>query len=193
MAAKKSVFDVETSAIKTALEALETIADVNNRQLALNFIAARLKLKVSVSATPEGTRGTADLPVANDDSNGGTAPPLKQWFASKKPLNDVERLACLAFYLRHYANTPSFKTKDLTKANTDAAGPSISNMAQASQNAMRQSGYITSAGGKGGHRQITARGEALVEALPDRDAVKRALADHPKRKASKKRATKARG
>ena len=45
----------------------------------------------------------------------------KEFLLEKKPSTDVERVACLAYYLTHYRSTPHFKTLDLSKLNTEAA------------------------------------------------------------------------
>jgi hypothetical protein len=80
-----------------------------------------------------------------------------------------------------------FKTADLTKLNREAAQPLIGNPAQAVDNATKISQYLTQAGG--GKKQITPRGEAVVDALPDREKVKAALIEIPLVK-TKKRAKK---
>jgi hypothetical protein len=100
----------------------------------------------------------------------------KVFMAEKKPASDVERIACLAYYLSRHRQTPAFKTRDLTSLNTEAAQRKLSNAAFAARNAVTQE-YLSLAGG--GKKQITVRGEALVEALPDRDRVKEALATVP--------------
>jgi hypothetical protein len=89
----------------------------------------------------------------------------KVFMASKKPKTDVERITCLAYYLTHNNQHPKFKTQDLTKLNTDSAQLPFSNATVAVSNASR-SGFISPAGA--GAKQITSRGEDLVNALPDR-------------------------
>src|SRR5438105_4733006 len=39
----------------------------------------------------------------------------KDFILEKDPLTEVERLACLAYYLTHYLSTPHFKTVDLSR------------------------------------------------------------------------------
>ena len=46
----------------------------------------------------------------------------KEFLFQKQPKTDVERVACLAYYLTHYRGTPHFKTVDISKLNTEAAG-----------------------------------------------------------------------
>ncbi len=88
----------------------------------------------------------------------------------KRPLTDVERVTCLAFYLAHVRSTPHFKTSDITALNTEAAQLAFSNASYAIANA-ESSHYVTKAG-KRGQKQITSFGEKVVNALPDREAVK---------------------
>ena len=100
---------------------------------------------------------------------------VKEFVLQKRPDNDTERVAVLGYYLTHYRGTPEFKTRDVTMLNREAKQPPISNAARAVQNATYQSKYLTPT--SGGKKQLTTRGEALVEALPDRLKVKEVLAD----------------
>ncbi len=96
-------------------------------------------------------------------------------------------MTCLGYYLTHYKKTAQFKAKSLVALNSEAAQPPFSNASVAVDNASK-SQYLTQAGG--GDKQITARGEALVEALPDRGAVKSALEANPLVRRHKKRSKK---
>ena len=93
----------------------------------------------------------------------------KEFLLQKQPNTNVERVACLAFYLTHYRDTPHFKTIDINKLNTEAAQIKLSNPAQAVNDAVK-TGYLAAA--TKGMRQLSAQGERYVEALPDRDAAK---------------------
>ncbi|MBK9258067.1 MAG: hypothetical protein IPM42_21700, partial [Saprospiraceae bacterium] len=46
---------------------------------------------------------------------------VKEFMLEKNPQTDVERIACLAYYLTHYKNQEEFKTLDLSRLNTEAA------------------------------------------------------------------------
>jgi hypothetical protein len=96
----------------------------------------------------------------------------KQFILEKEPRTDVERVACLAFYLTRYADTPHFKTVDLSRLNTEAAQPKFSNPAVAVDNATKM-GYLVPA--IKAHKQLSAAGERFVQALPDREAAKAAM------------------
>ncbi|MET4922131.1 hypothetical protein P3L51_07150 [Streptomyces sp. PSRA5] len=106
-------------------------------------------------------------------------PTPRSFMSQKKPNSLVERIACLAYYLSTYRDTPHFKTSDLVSLNTEAAAPKFGNPSRDSDNADRQNGYLVTAGR--GLKQITPRGEAVVQALPDREAVSAALRENPYR------------
>jgi hypothetical protein len=109
--------------------------------------------------------------------DGETTP--KAFMAKKKPSSEIERITCLAFYLTKYRNVSAFKTKDLTKLNTEAAQPTFSNPTVFARNA-EAAGYLAKAGG--GSKQISDLGESLVNALPNRDSVKNVLENKTNRK-----------
>ncbi len=114
----------------------------------------------------------------------------KTFMATKKPMFDVERITCLAYYLSRYRGVTQFKTRELTDLNTEASQPRFSNSAVAARNAVQQQ-YLSLAGR--GRKQITTRGEAVINALPDRDKVKKALEENilrGNRKRSKRTAKK---
>jgi hypothetical protein len=113
----------------------------------------------------------------------------KQFMAQKKPGNNCERVACLAYYLTNYRDTPHFKTPDIDKLNTESAHH-FTSARQLVADATNAYHYLSAAGA--GKKQITTLGEAVVEALPDRAKVKTAIAEHkPARKRGVKRRVKA--
>ncbi|HEV2416655.1 MAG TPA: hypothetical protein VGX94_02525 [Terriglobia bacterium] len=104
----------------------------------------------------------------------------KQFMLEKQPKTDVERVACLAYYLTHYRETPHFKTLDISKLNTEAAQLKFSNAAVAMDNATKTS-YLVPA--SKGTKQLSAIGEQFVLALPDRDKARSIMASaRPRRK-----------
>ncbi|HVH50795.1 MAG TPA: hypothetical protein VM690_01510 [Gaiellaceae bacterium] len=161
----------ELKAIQAALAALWPL-DPEARARAVAGIAGAL----GVGGRPPGVNvpGSASQATADGGADLGSA---KQFLASKAPRSDVERVAVLAYYLTHARGTAHFATKELNELNTEAAGPRFSNASYAASNATKKSGLLAAA--PGGKKQITARGEALVEALPDRQAVTIALESMP--------------
>src|SRR5205823_1146883 len=102
-------------------------------------------------------------PVGRSDFSTDYAPSPKEFMLQKQPKTDVERIACLAYYLTHFRETPYFKTIDLSTLNTEGAQPKFSNAGYATQNALN-TGYLAPA--SKGQRQISAAGEQFVQALP---------------------------
>jgi hypothetical protein len=166
-----------------AAEALNTIIrtlaplDQGSRERVLSSVFAFFNFDL-----PSGTKEpptpfivTASRPEFSDEQK----PTPKEFLFQKQPKTDVERIACLAFYLTHFRDTPFFKTVDLAKLNTEAAQIKFSNAAYAANNAT-QSGYLAPA--PKGQKQITAAGEQFVAALPDRDAALQAIARARRRK-----------
>ncbi len=111
-------------------------------------------------STPNGQR--AKEPSFSEDRS--LSP--KQFMFEKQPKTDVEKVACLAYYLTHYLQTPHFKTLDISRLNTEAAQVKFANPAVAVENATRLS-YLVPA--TKGMKQISALGEQFVLALPDRE------------------------
>lgn len=116
----------------------------------------------------------------------------KAFLHEKQPKTGIERVACLAYYLAHYRDNPHFKTIDISKLNTEAAQLKFSNPAYYVENAT-SSGLIVPAGK--GAKQISAMGERVVEALPNRDDAKAVLtsvrsASRRKKSPNKKKARK---
>jgi hypothetical protein len=107
----------------------------------------------------------------------------KEFLLEKQPRTDVHRVACLAFYLTHYRDTPHFKTIDISKLNTEAAQPKFSNAAKSVDNATAL-GYLAPA--VKGTKQMSATGERFVQALPDLDAAKAVIASAKPRRKQKK-------
>lgn len=107
----------------------------------------------------------------------------KEFLRDKHPVTDIERVACLGYYLAYYRDTPHFKTIDISALNTESAQPKFSNPSVAVDNARAQ-GYLVPA--TKGNKQLSAAGEKFVELLPDRDAAKEAFRTFRTRRSSKK-------
>jgi hypothetical protein len=130
-------------------------------------------------AGPSRSSPTFRAPFSED-----TSMSVKDFMMEKAPKTDVERVACLAYYLTHYKATPHFKTLDISQLNTDAAQPKFSNTGYSVNNALKL-GYIVSS--TKGQRQLSALGERFVQALPDRNAAKEALLSLRRRNRGKRK------
>jgi hypothetical protein len=181
--------DQEVDAVKAVLKVLDGLS-VQGKEWVLRTVSDRLSLQVPPGPGSQAAGGGAPPPGGRAATKTGTA---KQFLAAKRPETDVERVACLAYYLTHSINTPHFKTRDITSLNTEAAGSRFSNAAATVRNATNQSGFLAAAGG--GKKQITPHGEDVVNALPDREKVQALLAAHApamrrrRKKRGKRRAT----
>lgn len=185
---KASSFSDELSALAVVLGALEPL-DEEKREFVLRTAMDRLQINTTVGATHGNGFGQSRTPGGDGGSHNGPTPELarmnpKEFMRRKQPATDVQRIACLAYYLTHARNTAQFKTADLTKLNTEAAGGKFSNAAVAVRNATGLSGFL--APGGGGRKQIAALGEDIVNALPDQEQVRVLIAGAKKRRRGRK-------
>jgi hypothetical protein len=130
-------------------------------------------------------RATTRTPVETAPGRFSKDHPIsaKEFLLQKQPRSDVERIACLAYYLTYYRDQPHFKTLDISKLNTEAAQIKFSNPTLSVNNAATM-GYLVQA--SKGNKQISAPGELFVAALPDRAAAQAAMANaRPKRKSKR--------
>ena len=179
---------VEVEALQAVLNALSPLPPETQRRL-LSSAAVFLNLGSEISPVHVGPIANSatvqDQATANQrfEFQGRNDLSPKQFMAEKNPRTDVDRVACLAYYLTHYRDQAHFKTLDITKLNREAAQLAISNSARAVSNASRR-GLIAPAGK--GSKQITVIGEQYVSALPDTDEAKQAIKSMaPKRRKSK--------
>jgi len=168
--------DRELKAMETTLAALLPL-DPDERQRVFDWLVAKVGVRSSVAGAATGTgRGTAGGTTASGGAVSGT---IKQFLKDKSPDEDVARAAALAYFLTHAKNQATYKTGDLTTARSDAALANF-NMSRAVSTAQR-AGYLTTAGKRGTY-QITSTGEALVEAMPDADLIKKVKAKGTRRR-----------
>ena len=163
-----SVHD-ELDALRACATALEPLGNDVRRRI-LNWLVQRYG--------GGGSGQSLTQPSASNLSNAPAAVPVnsevvtpKRFVQDKAPKTDVERIAVLAYYLARFRGTERFQTSDLTELNTEAAQPRFSNAANSASNAVKSSGLLTDAGK--GQRQLTLKGEELVEALPVETQLKR--------------------
>lgn len=187
--AKNSTFDDEIKALATVLKALAGLT-ADKQAWILATVSSRITGAPAPALHQSAQRPMAQPPVAVHSSdpaihNGDERP--RDFMRRKAPVSDVQHVACLAYYLTHYRQTPHFKSADLSALNTEAAGHKI-NMSRAMNNATLQNHYLASAGG--GRKQITSKGEDVANALPSQEAVKAAEDQPGRRRAVKKKAVK---
>lgn len=161
----------EFEALRLVITSLSPLTDEARSRIldaAATFLkVARLRL-ITAEPASAASLGSSPKHIESPFSSEISMSP-KEFLLEKQPQTDVERIACLAYYLTHYRETPHFKTVDLSLLNTEAAQPKFSNTAYASNNAVKL-GYLVSS--TKGQRQLSAIGERFVQALPDREAAK---------------------
>ncbi len=160
----------ELRALTGVMEALRSITNDQARERILKAAASFFRVSIafgSFTHTPAASSLShrAESPSPTAFSSERTVSP-KDFLRDKQPKTDVERVACLGYYLTHYRETPHFKTIDISKLNTEAAQPKLSNAAMAVDNATKAHYLVPAAKG---NKQISASGESFVQALPDRD------------------------
>lgn len=176
----------EMDALQAVLAALKPLKpDVRKKLLKTVMTFFEIELYVSSStrteshyASPAGTEYNKTSPSFSEDRS----MPPKEFILQKQPQTDVEKVACLAYYLTHYLDTPHFKTIDISKLNTEAAQIKFSNASKAIDNATNY-GYLVPA--VKGQKQLSAGGELFVQALPDRTAAREAMKSARPRKKNK--------
>ena len=196
---KTASLDQELESLKTVLHALEPLNEAQcrfvlktaaeRRGISGTMPAASANNQVRQDGGPPANAGAAMAASGGGDSlDGQTA---KQFLKSKQPVTDVQRIACLAYYLTHAREQGHFKVLDLTKLNIDAGGTRLTNPHLTVKNATNQNRYLAPVGL--GKKQITGLGEDVVNALPDQEAVKAVVANQkkPRKKNAKKAASKA--
>ncbi len=172
---KKKEIDIFNE-IVTALGGLDEESTIHIVRSVVNWFKIDLSPSAQPQQSPSSLRqmtkawvAKASEPIDTAFSKESQVSP-KQFLLEKAPSMNVEKIACLAYYLTHYRDTPDFKTADLRKLNTEAAQPKFLDASDAAKHATR-SGFLVPAG-KGSTKQLSAFGEQYVLALPDRDAVK---------------------
>lgn len=163
----------EFSALQQVISALRPMSEEARRRL-LEAAATFLKIPVAAphhTLSRSATGGVSATPPTAAFSE-DTSISAKDFILEKQPRTDVERIACLAYFLTHYRSTAHFKTLEISKLNTEAAQPKFANAATSANNAVKM-GYLVPS--TKGQRQLSAVGERFVRALPDRDAAKAAL------------------
>jgi hypothetical protein len=176
----------EFEALQTVIATLRA-CDRESRQRILESAVTFLDMSLiprAVSALQQTTHPSQPVSGGRSPFSADTSMSPKDFLMEKSPKTDVERIACLAYYLTHYRSTPHFKTTDLSLLNTESAQPKFANTAYSANNAIKM-GYLAPA--LKGQRQLSGMGERFVRALPDRNAAKDVLVSLRRRARSKRK------
>jgi hypothetical protein len=172
----------ELEVLSVVVQALRPLNDDSRRRL-LQTVLTFFSVDLGVGGHTQVTVQPAEQQTGAFSEDRTISP--KEFLLEKKPSTEIERVACLGYYLTHYRDTPHFKTVDISKVNTEAAQVKFSNAARAVDNAAK-AGYLVQA--SQGNKQLSAMAEQYVQALPDRAAAKAAVAgSRPRRRVKKAR------
>ena len=178
-------------ALLVVIKALESLTEAE-RHWVLQSAATRWSANVSApvinSGGPAPTSTTTNFFPTADIQAAIANQDVRSFIRIKKPATDVQRVACLGYYLSKTTGQPGFSSKAVSQAHIDSGGSTI-NMPRALDNATRQSKYLSNRGPK--EKQVTTLGEDVVAALPDQQRVKEVEIEgkakgRPKRKSRKK-------
>ncbi len=178
--------DVASKAWTEIIDSLRPLEEEDKRRV-WSSVSAFLRMEMPVlpqRARSQGTFFGEDSSPESVAFSEDTSMSPKEFFSEKQPKTGIERIACLAYYLTHYRDTPHFKTRDLTELNMEAAQPKFSSAGTFASNAVAEHYLVSSTKG---NRQISAIGEQIVQALPDREAKKLIMKNFKPRKKNKKR------
>jgi hypothetical protein len=179
-----------TEALVTVVKALEALSD-SDRQWVLVSAASKYTMAspvTQVGTGPTGAGATTLLPALAGNAQAALAKKDPRAFIrAKKPTTDIQRVACLGYYIMQTTGNLGFTSKDVAKANTDSGEGSF-NLPRAMDNATRAAKYISNRGPR--EKQLTALGEDVVNALPDQATVK-TVEDSSKARRVKKKTRKA--
>lgn len=152
--------------------------DVETRLRILQTVSTFFSIDIGGTSRPHDHSHSTGTQVPTFSNREDLSP--KDFLFQKNPKTDVDRVACLAYYLTHFRNTVHFKTMDISKLNTEAAQIKLSNTSNAVNNAT-QSGFLVQAAR--GAKQMSAPGERYVDTLPDHAAARKVMAEmRPRRR-----------
>ena len=159
-------------ALKSVIAAINDL-EPQMREWVLQSAASMWQIRMNPAPPldPQGAASSSGLALGQ--ANGDVASALSRkdvraFIRLKKPETDVERVACLGYFLAKTAGAPGFTAKDVKQAHIDSGGSAI-NLPRALDNATRGAKYLSSRGPR--EKQLTTLGEDVVEALPNREAV----------------------
>lgn len=167
----------ELDAMRDVDEAFSKL-EVDEQQRVIAWLAS--KYRIRSKADWDGSR--SELRELEGE---GRPPHIKDFLSHRQPANFYERVACLAYYLEKFQDKSDVENRDIVDANTQARLSRLSNPAVFIKHAIHTYGYLTSLGNR--RFAISRRGEAVVDALPDRAKVEAAHKMFPFGKKARKK------
>lgn len=175
----------EYDALKGVDELIEPL-EPEERKRVFDYVNGKYKIYSSQIAVPNATQTGAFNSTMPPGVATSTAPVvagnIKSFVLAKRPKDPYEKIACIAYYLEKVEGLEALTRKNITQAFEDARLSPMSNPSLFINRTANTHGYLTPLGK---NKALSPRGEALVDALPDREKANIALADHPVRGKSK--------
>lgn len=172
-------------AVTAALEVLEPLDD-EGRERALRWLGESLGVQPAPNAARQAQIASTPTPKPETSSPPASA---KAFLLQKDPADKGQQLAVLAYFKTHFESIDTFTTQELVDLNVTAGGPRIANPTRDMDNATRKAGLFTTVSGRS--KKLSALGELVVDALPDRMAARETLKQRrPKKRPAKKVAAK---
>ena len=159
-----------------------TKLDGDAQQRVLDWASSKHRIKLTVD-----TNGS-ESPTQAAEAKMQPVKDIKSFLSLKRPASFYERVASLVYYLEKVGAKTEVSTKEITEANSDARLSKLTNPTVFVKHATHTYGYLTPLGKR--KFAISARGEAVVEALPDRAKVEEAHERFPFGKKAKNRTKK---
>lgn len=187
----------ESSRLTSKLKAIEVIVkelqklEEQDRQGVVSFALDQVGMAASAQNLG-GSMVTTGIRQVIDPGNSPSAiiNSMAEFVKNKKPLNEYQRVAVIAYYLEHKEGKKEFKNAEMSKANTETARqPKIANITSVVTKARDRYKFLTKGIGKATH-QLSTHGADIVEALPDESKVKALIAEGKSRKTRKKKSVK---
>jgi len=139
-----------TGALVAVVAALEPLNDAD-RHWVLQSAASKFTLTVQAVSGPGGAAstntetGAPPVGTAADVQAAITRNDPRAFIRLKKPTTDVQRVACIGYYLVQTTRQQGFTSKAISTAHTDSGGSKI-NMTRALDNATRRAKYLSNRG-----------------------------------------------
>src|SRR5687768_12356450 len=111
----------EVDAMRDVDSALGKLAnDFDAQRRVIQWLASKYATSVQLADGGQvGSSLLSNVPERSQD--------IKSFMALKRPVNNYERVACLAYYLEKYKEMSDVGAKDIVEANTEARLPKMSN------------------------------------------------------------------
>ncbi len=186
----------DSSKLSAKLKAIEVIVrelqkvDNGDRSQVVLFALKHIGLTNITPPTTNPNSPQSGQNIGGGNSAVGLDMSIDRFIRDKKPKDQYQRVAVIAYYLEHKENKKEFKNAEMATVNTkDARQSPIRNIADVITKAQNRHKFLTKGMGNATH-QLSTLGADVVEALPDQEKVKGLIAGVKSQKPRKKKKAK---